>query len=82
MDYRQIKHQLEQMAEDCSNLAKKLSSDGDALNSNEQQLITFSQMPYIRETYEVAIGCLVAGNVKTAYEMFIKLAEMADQRGA
>ncbi len=82
MDYREVQHYLEIMADNCKSLAKKLSDEGNPLTADEEQLITFAHMPMLRECYEIGVGCLVAGNTKTAYEHFIRMAEIADRRAA
>lgn len=80
MNYQEVQHYLKDMAENCNNLAKRLSDQGAELTTDEQQLITFAHMPMIRECYEIGVGCMVAGNHKTAYEHFMRIAEIADRR--
>ena len=81
MNNQEVQHLLKDMADNCMDLAKRLSNPEDGeLTANEQQLITFAHMPMIRECYEMGVGAMVAGNTKQAYEHFMHIAEIADRR--
>jgi hypothetical protein len=79
MKHQEVQYYLKDMAENCLNLAKRLSStEGSELTADEERLIVYAHMPMMRECYEMGVGALVAGNAKQAYEHFMRMAEVTE----